>query len=135
MWSLRAAGGVRLAVAGRAALRSGLPNLRGRLAVRACASHAPGSSDNGSVQHFTVTTPLYYVNAGERRLAAGELGPAAQEDRQSAIPYAQRRVDQLGAHLTGRRDREPGASPEPGAPPMPAGQGGAPGQMPAPAGH
>ena len=74
MWSVRAAGGVRLAVV---ASSKQLHNSRPRLAhcsPTACAgdhsssSSSYASSSNGSStgggDRFTVTTPLYYVNAG-----------------------------------------------------------------------
>jgi hypothetical protein len=53
------------------------------------------------------------------KLAAGKLGPADQEALKAATQYAQSRLDQVGAQLTGLRDQEPGASPEPGMPAMP----------------
>ncbi len=66
MLSLRAATRVRLAVAARVS-RAALSSRPSRLvhhSTRACAGsdHSNGSCSN---EHFTVTTPLYYVNAGK----------------------------------------------------------------------
>ena len=77
MWSLRASGCL-----GRSALLHGLqrapsaaatalPRLP-RLLTRACSDHAHGNGCSHD-DHFTVTTPLYYVNAGGRQGREGRV--------------------------------------------------------------
>ena len=79
MWSFRAATAGRLRLAVATASRQAAPPSRLRLAhlaTRACAG-GDHSNGNGASQHFTVTTPLYYVNAGAagRLAGCGALGP------------------------------------------------------------
>lgn len=70
MWSLRSAalGRMRTAslLSARQALQARPRRARAPCAVhvRACAAAAGNGSGSGGEEHFTVTTPLYYSNAG-----------------------------------------------------------------------